>query len=77
MGLLERLAPMSADYLDKLDHLSDAVLHHRYEKEGNWLLDLKRKLPAADQVNLTARYLEEFSRYLPENEALWMESAGI
>lgn len=52
MGLLENLQPMSQEYLDKLE-----------QEGGNWFLDLKEKLPAADQVKLTFRYQEEFLRY--------------
>ena len=64
MGLLETLAPMSQDYLDKLEHIRGAVAHHVYEEEGTWFLELKEKLPAPDQVKLTQRYREEFDRYM-------------
>jgi hypothetical protein len=64
MGLLEDLPPMSQDFMDKLEHIKGAVAHHVYEEEGNWFLDLKSKLPAADQTKLTQRYLEQFSRYM-------------
>jgi hemerythrin superfamily protein len=63
MSLLEDLPPMSQEYLDKLEHIRGAVAHHVYEEEGHWFLELKRKLPAADQVKLTFRYREEFMRY--------------
>jgi hypothetical protein len=63
LGLLEDLSPMSQEYLDKLEHIRGAVAHHVYEEEGNWFLSLKQKLPAPDQVKLTFRYREEFSRY--------------
>jgi hypothetical protein len=63
MGLLEDLPPMSQEYVDKLEHIRGAVAHHIYEEESNWFLDLKSKLPATDQVKLTFRYQEEFSRY--------------
>jgi len=33
MGLLERLDPMSEDYLDKLEHIRGAVAHHVYSEE--------------------------------------------
>ena len=64
MALLENLAPMSQDYLDKLEHIRGAVAHHMYEEEGTWFLELKEKAPAADQTKLTARYEEEFKRYV-------------
>jgi len=50
MGLLEDLEPMSQEYLDKLEHIRGAVAHHVYEEEGNWFLELKRRLPAPAQV---------------------------
>ena len=68
MGLLEDLPPMSQDFLDKLEHIKGAVAHHVYEEEGNWFLDLKSKLSAADQTKLTERYEEQFSRYMGEEK---------
>jgi hemerythrin superfamily protein len=64
MGLLEKLPPLSQDYLDKLEHIRGAVAHHVYEEEGNWFLDIKEKVPEVEQARLTARYLEEFARYV-------------
>jgi len=64
MGLLETLPPMSQDYLDKLEHIRGAVRHHMYEEEGKWFLELKSKLSSADQALLTARFTEEFERYV-------------
>jgi len=68
MGLLEDLDPMSQEYLDKLEHIRGAVAHHVYEEEGNWFVDLKTKLPPADQTKITFRYQEEFSRYTRDGE---------
>jgi len=68
MGLLENLDPMSQEYLDKLEHIRGAVAHHVYEEEGNWFLDLKTKLPPADQTKITFRYQQEFSRYTRDSE---------
>jgi hypothetical protein len=70
LGLLEGLPPMSQDYLDKLEHIRGALAHHMYQEEGSWLLELKRKLPAVDQSMLTARYLEEFERYVGDVDDL-------
>jgi hemerythrin superfamily protein len=68
MGLLEDLDPMSQEYLDKLEHIRGAVAHHVYEEEGNWFVDLKKKLPPADQTKITFRYQQEFSRYTRDGE---------
>ena len=64
MALLEKLAPMSQDYLDKLEHIRGAVAHHVYEEEGTWFLELKEKASPGDQTKFTARYEEEFKRYV-------------
>ena len=64
MALLESLPPMSQDFLDKLEHIRFAVAHHMYEEEGTWFLELRRKLPSADQDRLGERYLKEFDRYV-------------
>jgi hypothetical protein len=67
MGLLEKLTPMTTEYLDKVEHIRGAVAHHMYEEEGNWFIDLKERAPAADQVQITRRYEEEFTRYVGAN----------
>ena len=64
MGLLEDLPPMSQEFVDKLGHIEGAVAHHVYEEESNWFLELKTKVPAADQVKLTQRYQQHFARYM-------------
>jgi hemerythrin superfamily protein len=69
MALLEDLDPMSREYVDKLEHIQGAVAHHVYEEEGNWFVDLKKKLSPADQTKLTFRYKQEFSRYTGERDA--------
>ena len=66
MGLLEDLAPMSQDFLDKLEHIQGAVAHHVYEEEGTWFLHLQSKLTAVQQALLTERYQAQFSRYMGE-----------
>ena len=63
LGELEYLSPMSQEYLEKLERLRDAVLHHMYEEEGTRFLELKQKVAAADQSRLTQRFQEEFERY--------------
>jgi hemerythrin superfamily protein len=67
LGELEYLDPMSSDFLDKLEHIRGAVAHHMYEEESDRFLDLKR-IQASDQARLTARYMEEYDRYVDSEE---------
>jgi hypothetical protein len=69
MGLLERLTPLTSDYLDKLEHIRGAVAHHMYEEEGTWFIDLKSKATADEQSQITSRYEEEYSRYVGTHSA--------
>jgi hypothetical protein len=64
MALLEKMAPMTQDYLDKLEHIRGAVAHHVYEEEGTWFLELHEKAARAEQAKLGQRYQEEFERYV-------------
>ncbi|RYX95446.1 MAG: hemerythrin domain-containing protein [Comamonadaceae bacterium] len=64
MHALEKLAPMSQDYLDKLEHIRGAVVFHMYQEESSWFLDLNKDLPASEQLKLTQRYREEFEQYV-------------
>jgi hypothetical protein len=67
MAALEHLDPLSEDYLDKLGHLEGAVATHVYEEESDWFLDLKENAPAGDQNRATARYAEEYGRYMGDD----------
>lgn len=69
MGLLERLDPMSEDYLDKLGHIEGAVAHHVYSEEGTWFAELARDLSPTEQMMVSARYREEFDRYVGSDGA--------
>lgn len=61
MAELERLQPGSSDWSEQLHKIQEAVLHHIYEEEGNWFIDLKESAP--EQAFLTKRFKEEFQRY--------------
>jgi hypothetical protein len=69
LGALEDLDPMSQDYLDKLEHIRGALQQHMYEEEHNWFLDLQNKLDSAKQQHVTARFKEEFERYMSGGQA--------
>jgi hypothetical protein len=64
MALLEKIEPMTQDYVDKLEHIRGAVTHHMYQEESSWFLDLQKEVPKADQVMLSRRYAEEIDRYV-------------
>jgi hypothetical protein len=66
MAALERLPPMSEDYLDLLEQIRHAVANHMHEEERHWLVELKARVPAAEQTKLTMRYMEEFDRYVAD-----------
>jgi hypothetical protein len=64
MAALETMDPMSKDYLDKLGHLEGAVKTHVYQEESDWFVDIKQNAPAEAQAHATARYKEEYGRYI-------------
>jgi hypothetical protein len=64
MAALEKCDPMSQEFEGKLGHVKGALLHHMYEEEGNCFLDLKAKTSSEEQGGMTARYAEEFDRYV-------------
>jgi len=61
MAELERIAPDTPEWTDKVTHIRGAVLHHMYEEEDHWFIRLKDD--AANQSMLTRRFREEFERY--------------
>jgi hemerythrin-like domain-containing protein len=66
MALLDKIEPMTQDYLDKLEHIRGAVTHHMYQEESSWFLDLKSDLDKGRQALLAERYREETVRYAPD-----------
>ena len=64
LALLEKLEPMSQDYLDKLEHIRGAVTHHMYQEESDWFLELQSEIPGSRQAHLAQRFREEMDRYV-------------
>ena len=64
MAELDSLDAASQEYMDKLEHIREAVQHHVYEEEAHWFQQLKRKADPASQSKLTERYKEKFARYI-------------
>lgn len=59
---LERLAPLSQEWRDKLEHIRGAVLHHIYREESQWFPEIIKEASATDRAMLDARFSEEFDR---------------
>jgi len=69
MALLEKLDPMSQDFVDKLGHIRGAVTHHMYQEESDWFLELQSEVPHAYQAHLAERFQEEMERYIGNSGA--------
>ena len=61
---------MSPDYFDKFEHVRGAVMHHMYSEENDWLIDLAKTEDAVLHARLSARYAEEFNRYMGPDAAM-------
>jgi hypothetical protein len=64
LAALETMDPMNEDFLDRLGHLESAVMHHVYEEESKWLLELQAQAIPSQNERITERYAEEFDRYM-------------
>ncbi|MET0292928.1 MAG: hemerythrin domain-containing protein [Steroidobacteraceae bacterium] len=73
LALLDLLAPMGQEFLDRLEQIRESVSHHMFEEESKWFLEIKERLTLPDQDMLGARYLDEFERY--RNDTDWMPGA--
>ena len=69
MAALDDLDPTSQDYLDKLEHLRAAVMHHVYEEESEWFPKLRGSGDSNLQTRLSRRFREEFDRYMSRSGA--------
>jgi len=62
MAELENIATSKPEWTDKWEHIEGAVLTHMHEEESGWFLKLREK--GERQAHLTARYAEEYERYV-------------
>jgi hemerythrin superfamily protein len=60
---LEMLDPMSQEWLDKLEHIRGAVLHHMYEEESTWFPELREVMGGTDDAMHAQRFRQEFERF--------------
>jgi hemerythrin superfamily protein len=63
LAKLEKLDPLSIDWVEKLKHIQSAVQQHVYQEESSWLPNLTKHTPPEEKAMLSARYAEEYERY--------------
>lgn len=63
MAELENIDPADEAFVDKLEHIRGAVLHHVYEEESGWFPALKRDASPELQQRMSRKYSEETERY--------------
>lgn len=63
LAKLEKIDPMSREWVEKLEHIESAVQQHVYQEEDSWLPDLVQNTPAAEKMMLSSRFAEEYQRY--------------
>ena len=68
MHKLEMLDPMSKEWLEKLELIQGAVLHHIFEEERAYAPELRKVLGDDDGMH-SRRYREEFNKYAVGSEA--------
>lgn len=64
LTLLEKIEPLTQEYLDKLEHIRGAVTHHMYQEEKSWFPDIVREVSQGEQAMLTSRFREKVERYV-------------
>jgi hypothetical protein len=64
MAKLEKLDPMSEEFLAQLEEIRVAVAHHMIEEEGDWYPELAGTAPAADQQLMTKNYTDAYTRFV-------------
>ena len=64
LAMLEKLDPASQEWTDKLEHIRGAVLHHIYQEEKDWFVEISDDAPASTDAMLGERFREEYDRYM-------------
>lgn len=66
LSMLDSIPSMTRAYRQELGHLRHLVVHHMYEEESTWFMELKAKVAGTEQIRLSQRYEQEFYRYFGE-----------
>lgn len=60
---LQKLAPGTQEWREKLDHIESAVQQHVYQEEGSWLPDVIRYAPVDARQRMSAEFKAYFERF--------------
>jgi hemerythrin superfamily protein len=63
LAALQKLAPGTQEWLEKLEHIESAVQQHVYQEESSWLPDVIRNAPASDKERMSLEFREFFDRF--------------
>ncbi|MBY0342394.1 MAG: hemerythrin domain-containing protein [Sphingomonadales bacterium] len=63
LAALQKLAPGSQEWHEKLDHIESAVQQHVYQEEGSWLPDVIRYAPLQARQRMSIEFREYFERF--------------
>lgn len=62
LAALQKLAPGTQEWHEKLDHIESAVQQHVYQEESSWLPDVIRYAPMEERQRMSMEYRDYFER---------------
>jgi len=62
LAALQKLAPGTQEWHEKLDHIESAVQQHVYQEESSWLPDVIRYAPIQDRQRMAMEFRDYFER---------------
>lgn len=62
LAALQKLAPGTQDWHEKLDHIESAVQQHMYQEENSWLPDVIRHAPMEERQRMSMEFRDYFER---------------
>lgn len=60
---LQKMAPGTREWREKLDHIESAVQQHVYQEESSWLPDVIRHAPVEERQRMSMEFREYFQRF--------------
>lgn len=62
LAALQKLAPGTQEWHEKLDHIESAVQQHMYQEESSWLPDVIRYAPTEERQRMSMAFRDYFQR---------------